>query len=64
MKIGKLSLMMRDDFEPGECYNCPLSYYDSEEDGDYRCPLHYRFCDCPIQLEDYSYAMDEEDITD
>lgn len=64
MKIAKIKFMVRDDFEPGDCVGCSLSYYDSEEDGDYRCPLYYRSCDCPIQLDDYSYAMDEEDITD
>ena len=62
MKIAKIRLAVRDDFEQGECYSCPLAVDLSE--GEYRCALHYRFCDCPIELDNYSYAMDEEDITD
>ena len=62
MKIAKIKFMVRDDFETGDCYSCPLAIDLGE--GDYRCALYYRNCDCPIQLDDYSCAMDEEDITD
>lgn len=62
MKIAKIKFMVMDGFETGDCYSCPLAVDLGE--GEYRCVLHYRFCDCPIQLDDYSYAMDEEDITD
>lgn len=63
MKIAKIKFMVKDDFETGDCFNCPLSIYD-DDDHTTRCSLGYRNCDCPIQLDDYSYAMDEEDITD
>ena len=62
MKMAKIKFIVNDDFETGECYSCPLAVDLGE--GEYRCALHYRFCDCPIQLDDYSYAIDEEDITD
>lgn len=63
MKMAKVKFIVNDDFETGECYSCPLCYDDAtSEDGN--CSLGYRSCDCPIQFDDYSYAMDEEDITD
>ena len=62
MKIAKVKFMVEDNFETGECCSCPLAVDLGE--GEYRCTLYYRFCDCPIELDDYSYAMDEEDITD
>lgn len=54
--------MVKDNFETGDCIGCPLAIDMGE--GEYRCALGYRSCDCPIQFDDYSYAMDEEDITD
>ena len=63
MRVARVKFIVRDDFEPGGCLGCPLSIYD-DDDHTTRCSLDYRNCDCPIQLDDYSYAMDEEDITD
>lgn len=62
MKIARVKFLVKDEFEQGDCFNCPLSIYD--DDHTIRCSMNYRNCDCPIQLDDYSYAMDEEDITD
>lgn len=62
MKMAKVKFIVNDDFETGECYSCPLAIDLGE--GEYRCALGYRFCDCPIELDYNSYAMDEEDITD
>lgn len=62
MKIAKVKFIVKDNFETGDCYSCPLTVDWGE--GEYRCSLGYRNCDCPIELDDYSYAMDEEDITD
>lgn len=57
MKIAKIKFIVNDDFECGDCIGCPLY-------GDEGCALNYRNCDCPIELDYNSYAMDEEDITD
>lgn len=57
MKIAKVKFIVRDDFECGDCIGCPIY-------GDEGCALNYRNCDCPIELDYNSYAMDEEDITD
>lgn len=64
MKIAKVKFMVKDDFETGDCCSCPLSVWDDTADGVYRCVMYYHPRDCPIELDDYSYAMDEEDITD
>lgn len=63
MKIARVKFIVKDDFEIGDCYSCPLSIYD-DDDHITRCSLDYRSCDCPIELDYNSYAMDEEDITD
>ena len=63
MKIARIKFMVKDDFETGDCCSCPLSIYD-DIDHITRCSLDYRSCDCPIELDYNSYAMDEEDITD
>lgn len=63
MRVARIKFVVKDEFEHGECFNCPLSIYD-DDDHITRCSLDYRSCDCPIELDDYSYAMDEEDITD
>lgn len=62
MKIAKIKFMVKDNFEPGDCISCPLAV--DLDEGEFRCSLDYRNCDCPIQLDNYGYAMDEEDITD
>lgn len=63
MRVARVKFVVRDDFEQGDCLHCPLSIYD-DDDHTTRCSMDYRNCDCPIQLDDYSYTMDEEDITD
>ena len=63
MKIARIKFIVRDDFEPGDCIGCPL-YYDDATSEEGNCSLGYRNCDCPIELDYNSYAMDEEDITD
>lgn len=62
MKIARIKFMVMDDFEIGDCYSCPLAVDLGE--GECKCSLDYRNCDCPIELDYNSYAMDEEDITD
>lgn len=63
MKIARVKFIVKDDFETGDCYNCPLGSYISST-GNTVCAMNYRSCDCPIELDYNSYAMDEEDITD
>jgi hypothetical protein len=63
MKIARVKFIVKDDFETGDCCSCPLGSYISST-GNTVCVMNYRNCDCPIRLDDYSYAMDEEDITD
>lgn len=58
MKEYKLTLVMPDDFEPGDCFHCPLGVED--EDYDYYCVMGYRYCDCPLRE---GQAV-EEDYTD
>ena len=50
-------LEVEDDFEIGDCYNCPLSYdnyYD--EDGysevDTYCVLHCSYENCPLKIRE------------
>lgn len=44
-------------FEPGCCYNCPLSYY-TEDDCDLICVLHCRYDECPLEKVDQSIDED------
>lgn len=46
MKQYKLTLTMPDNFEPGECIDCPLAVEDNAE---YYCVMNYRYCDCPLR---------------
>lgn len=62
MRVARIKFLVKDEFEQGDCFNCPLNIYD--DDHTIRCSLNYRSCDCPIELDNYSYTMDEEDITD
>lgn len=54
MKKAKISFEVEDDFETGDCVECPL--YSIEGDDyygeDYRsCQLGYPYSECPIELE-------------
>ena len=56
MKFMKLQLAVKEDFEPGQCYDCLL--YNKEENN---CILCYRNVDCPLKEvngyeEDYNSA--------
>lgn len=62
MRVARIKFLVKDEFEHGDCFNCPFSIYD--DDHTTRCSMDYRSCDCPIELDYNSYAMDEEDITD
>lgn len=62
MRIATLKIPVKDSFEPGECFSCPLAI--EKDDAEHHCVMGYRYCDCPLRLELYTYAMDEEDITD
>lgn len=63
MRVARVKFLVKDEFEPGDCLNCPLGSYVSST-GNAVCAMGYRSCDCPIELDYNSYAMDEEDITD
>ena len=38
-----------DDFEPGCCPNCPLSFIDWSSDQDISCPLNCSYEECPLE---------------
>ena len=38
-----------DDFEPGCCPNCPLSFIDWSSDQDISCPLNCGYEECPLE---------------
>jgi len=57
MKTINLTLEVNDDFEPGDCFGCPLSYdkyYYDEDDGggewDTHCVLSCTYEDCPLKI--------------
>lgn len=50
MKI-KIEAEVSDNFEKGDCDECPFSYYDYDEYIDY-CILHKRYDECPIIMEE------------
>lgn len=56
MKTINLTLEVNDDFELGDCCNCPLSYdeyYYDEDDGgewDTHCVLSCTYEDCPLKI--------------
>lgn len=57
MKQYKLTLTMSDSFQTGECYSCPLSFWDYLGIQDWRCVMVYRPCDCPLRE---GQAIEEE----
>lgn len=36
-------------FQKGCCYDCPLVYFETENDFDIRCPLNARYNECPLE---------------
>lgn len=54
MKVN-IELELDDDFEPGDCYNCPLSYeetwYDEDDGWEFwnRCVLNTRYDECYLR---------------
>lgn len=54
MKTAKISFEVENNFEPGDCVDCPLYSleYTDCNDGEYwSCQLGYPFSECPIELE-------------
>lgn len=49
MKIARIEFEVDDDFEPGQCYDCPLSYFD--EDFGTICPMYLDGSKCEIKLK-------------
>ena len=49
MKIAHIEFEVDDDFEPGQCYDCPLSYLD--KDLDTICPMYLNGSKCEIKLK-------------
>lgn len=47
-------------FEAGCCYNCPLSYIDTDNDCDVICVLHCRYDECPLEKSDQSIDKSHE----
>jgi hypothetical protein len=46
-----------DDFEKGDCYNCPISYW--EESIDTRlCSICGRFDECPLEIKEVRNEVD------
>jgi hypothetical protein len=46
MKIASIEFEVDDDFEPGQCYDCPLSHLD--ENYDPICPMYLDYSQCEI----------------
>lgn len=46
------AIELPDDFEKGDCHNCPFQYYEANGfDGcDSRCVFNYRYDECPLQI--------------
>ena len=38
-----------DGFEAGNCYECPFSYIDCDNDCTPICVLHHRYDECPLE---------------
>lgn len=53
MKVMNLQLIVKDNFEPGQCNHCPL--YNKTKDNN--CILSYRDINCPLK-ESYTYEED------
>ena len=58
MKKAILNMMLnvKDDFEPGDCKNCPIhteSYFDTHFSCKTRisCPLSCMYATCPIEMD-------------
>lgn len=49
MKTITLNICVDDDFEPGCCYDCPLSYDDVEDDWNAVCVLFSDGMHCPLK---------------
>lgn len=52
-KYMRLNVQVDDDFEPGQCYNCPLSYeeeydYDGYMEYETMCAAHCYYENCPL----------------
>lgn len=62
MKIVTLNLSVEDDFEPGNCYDCPLNVsYDSGYDDEPYCVLCRKYTDCPLTVLRPLAGYDESD---
>ena len=54
MKKGKVKFDLEDDFEVGDCYDCPLYAVLGEGmygDTEMACQLGYQSSECPIEFE-------------
>ena len=54
MKTAKISFEVEDDFEVGDCEDCPLYAMEGADcygDEYWSCQLGYTFSGCPIVLE-------------
>lgn len=36
-------------FQKGCCFDCPLAYFDTEDDFNIRCPLNAKYNECPLE---------------
>lgn len=51
-----------DDFSPGYCHDCPISYYDLEDWSDVAyCPLGYKFDECELKMTKVRKKVKNED---
>lgn len=50
--MKRVTIDLPDDFEPGQCDECPFSYEDWEMDelGSLYCVFHYRYSDCKLEV--------------
>ena len=56
MKMGRCRNMkykyefeVDETFQKGCCFDCPLAYFDPEDDFDIRCPLNAKYNECPLE---------------
>lgn len=53
---------VEDDFSPGYCYGCPISYYESEDfDNTPMCPLGYTHDECKLKMTKVRKKVKNED---
>lgn len=52
--MKRVMIDLPDDFEPGQCDECPFSYEDWEMDelGSLYCVFHYRYSDCKLEVRE------------